>query len=45
VKEAARRFVETGCHELVVLDADEHMVGLVTQTDLVRLLLRNDLDV
>jgi predicted transcriptional regulator len=45
VKEAARRFVETGCQELVVLDEEEHMVGLLTQTDLVRLLLRADLDV
>ena len=34
-----------GLPVLVVLDSDEHMVGLVTQTDLVRLLLRNDLDV
>jgi CBS-domain-containing membrane protein len=44
VKEAARRFVETGCQELVVLDSDDQLVGLVTQTDLVRLLLRNDLE-
>ncbi len=45
VKEAARRFVETGCLELVVLDNDEELVGIVTQTDLVRLLLREDLDI
>ena len=44
VKEAAKRFVETGCQELVVLDADERLVGIVTQTDLVRLLLRDDVD-
>ena len=44
VKEAARRFVETGCHELVVLDSEDELVGIVTQTDLVRLLLRNDLE-
>src|SRR5262252_1401406 len=45
VKEAARRFVETGCQELVVLDPEGQLVGIVTQTDLVRLLLRNDVDV
>ncbi len=44
VKEAARRFVETGCQELVVLDDGERLVGIVTQTDLVRLLLRDDVD-
>jgi len=44
VKDAARRFVETGCQELVVLDAHDEMVGIVTQTDLVRLLLRNDVE-
>jgi acetoin utilization protein AcuB len=45
VKDAARRFVETGCLELVVLDAQDQVVGIVTQTDLVRILLRDDLDV
>src|SRR5262252_2242959 len=45
VKDAARRFVETGCQELVVLDPEGQLVGIVTQTDLVRLLLRNDVDV
>lgn len=41
VKDAAKRFLETGAQELVVLDR-EHMVGIITQTDLVRLLLRDD---
>jgi predicted transcriptional regulator len=45
VKAAARRFVETGCQELVVLNETDELVGLVTQTDLVRLLLRDDIDV
>jgi predicted transcriptional regulator len=45
VKEAARRFVETGCQELVVLDELDQLVGIVTQTDLVRLLLRTDVEV
>jgi len=44
VKQAARRFVETGARELVVLDPKDELVGIVTQTDLVRLLLRDDVD-
>lgn len=44
VKQAAHRFVETGARELVVLDEAEELVGIVTQTDLLRLLLRDDVD-
>jgi predicted transcriptional regulator len=44
VKHAARRFVETSARELVVLDGKEELVGIVTQTDLIRLLLRDDVD-
>ena len=44
VKEAAKRFVETGCQELVVLDDHNELVGIVTQADLVRLLLRDDIE-
>lgn len=44
VKDAAKRFVETGCQELVVLDEEDRLVGIVTQTDLVRLLLRDDVN-
>jgi predicted transcriptional regulator len=45
VKQAVRRFVDTGCRELVVLDEAEQMVGILTQTDVLRLLLRDDIDI
>jgi CBS domain-containing protein len=44
VKEAAARFVETGCHQLVVFDDEGGVVGLVTATDLLKLLLADGVD-
>jgi CBS domain-containing membrane protein len=44
VKHAASRFIDTGAHHLIVLDADDNMVGTITQSDLLKLLLRDDVD-
>ena len=44
VKHAARRFIDTGAAQLIVLDANDDMVGMITQIDLLRLLLRDDVD-
>jgi predicted transcriptional regulator len=44
VKEAARRFVETACHQLIVFDEDEEVVGIVTPTDLLKLMLEEHVD-
>ena len=34
--DAAKRMVETGTHRLVVVDADGHLVGIVTPMDVLR---------
>ncbi|MCA9633433.1 MAG: CBS domain-containing protein [Myxococcales bacterium] len=36
VLDAAKRMVETGTHRLVVVDADGHLVGIVTPMDVLR---------
>src|SRR5262245_11939075 len=44
VKHAARRFLETGSRELAVLDECDELVGILSQTDLIKLLVQDDVD-
>ncbi len=39
---AASRMLETGVGSIVVVDADDHLVGLITATDFVSLVREND---
>jgi predicted transcriptional regulator len=41
VKEAASRFVDTGAHQLIVFDEAGQMVGIVTPTDILKLILHD----
>ncbi len=45
VKQAARRFVDTGAQHLIVLDDEDRMVGTVTPNDLLQLLILDDVDI
>jgi predicted transcriptional regulator len=41
VKDAAKRFVDTGAHQLIVFDDEGQMVGIVTPTDILKLILND----
>jgi len=45
LRAAARRIVETGVKRLPVVDADGRLVGIVSRTDLLRVLHRSDDDI
>jgi len=40
--EAASRMLKTGVSSIVIVDADDHLVGLITATDFVSLVREND---